>query len=350
MLKQKLLRARILLVDDEDANLKLLSRILEPEGYKRLRTTTDPEEALELFDQLDPDLVLLDLLMPKMDGFEVLKEIRERTPEGTYLPVLILTSDHSQQAKRKGLEGGANDFLTKPLSPTEVRLRVKNLLETRFLHRALQNQNELLEARVRERTRDLESARMETLYRLARAAEYRDDQTGEHTRRVGRASGEIAMALGMSAVEVELIEMVAPLHDVGKIGVPDQILLSPDPLSDEEFEVMKTHTRIGGDLLGGSEFPLLRAAAEVARTHHERWDGAGYPDGLGGSDIPLMGRIVALADTFDALMHQRPYKEAWTLEQTLTEIEESREAHFDPDVVDAFRSTLLEAGEHLRAG
>jgi putative two-component system response regulator len=337
MLEPKFEDARILVVDDEDANIQLLKRILAPAGYHNLTSTTDPTEVFELLEEDEPDLILLDLLMPRMDGFAVMEALRARVPNGTYLPILVLTSDPSQDARRRALSGGAKDFLTKPLSPSEVRLRVKNLLETRFLHQALQDHNYLLEERVRERTSELEGARLEILRRLAEAAEYRDDDTGEHTRRVGRMSARIASVLGLPPSEVELIETVAPLHDVGKIGVPDRILLSPSPLSPEDFEVMKTHTIIGGRLLGGSEFPLLDTAAEIALSHHERWDGAGYPGGFQGSEIPLSGRIVAVADTYDALRHERPYKPAWPREKALEEIEAHRGGQFDPDVVDAFR-------------
>ncbi len=338
---QKLSRARILVVDDDEGNVELLRLVLEPQGYTNLRTTNDPLEAPRIFEEFKPDIVLLDLRMPGMDGFELMEELRRLTPEGTYVPILVLTSDASQDAKRRALAGGAKDFLAKPLSPAEVRLRVRNLLETRFLHVALEAHNRSLEDRVRERTQELEAARLEILYRLARAAEYRDDETGEHTRRVGRVSGQIARALGLPRSEVELIEMVAPLHDVGKIGIPDRILISPARLSEADFEVMKTHTIIGWELLQGSGFSLLETAARIARSHHEHWNGSGYPDGLAGSEIPLEGRIVGLADAFDALTHARPYKRAWSQAEALAEIEANRGQQFDPDVVDAFCEAVI---------
>jgi putative two-component system response regulator len=337
-LDQKLAEARILVVDDDRANVDLLRRVLEPQGYTHIRTTSDPLEAPEIFEEFEPDLVLLDLWMPGMDGFQLMEALRERTPGGVYVPILVITSDSSQDAKRRALAGGARDFLPKPLSPAEVRLRIRNLLETRFLHRALEEHNRSLEERVRKRTADLEAARLEVLRRLARAAEYRDDETGEHTRRVGRTSGRIGRALGLPRGEVELIETVAPLHDLGKIGIPDRILMSPTRLSADDFEVMKTHTIIGWELLRGSGFRLLDTAAQIARSHHEHWDGKGYPDGLSGNAIPLAGRIVALADTFDALIHSRPYKRAWSRAEALAEIEAGRGKKFDPDVVDAFDS------------
>jgi len=344
MIADKLLSARILMVDDEAANLQLLERILESAGFSNLRYTTDPWHALDLCVEWRPDLVLLDLLMPGLDGFGFLEAMKARDDGSGYLPVLVLTSDHSMEAKRRALSGGARDFLTKPLSPVEVRLRVRNLLETRFLHLELQEHNRLLEVRVRERTGELERARYEIMRRLARAAEYRDDDTGDHTRRVGEMSGAIAHALGLDPDEVEMIRRVAPLHDVGKIAIPDAILLRPGPLDQEQREVMQTHTVVGGDLLGGSGFDLLDRAAEVALTHHERWDGKGYPHALAGEDIPISGRIVAIADTFDALTHRRPYKAAWSVDMAWTELEAESGTHFDPAVLRAFGRVLSRSG------
>jgi len=339
--------ARILIIDDEEANITLLRRILEPRGFENLGIATDGREGLEAIEEERPDLILLDLVMPGMDGFEFLEVLQEWVPDEEFLPVLVLTSDHTHDAKRRALSGGAADFLTKPLSPSEVRLRVSNLLQTRFLQKKLRYQNELLEdqkllleQRVRARTQDLEAARLEILNRLARAAEYRDDLTGEHTRRVGRSSAALGRELGLDEYRVEMLHLGAPLHDVGKIGVPDEVLLSPRALTEEEFEVMKVHTIIGADLLGASGFPLLDHAAEIALTHHERWDGKGYPNGLAGEEIPLSGRIVSVVDTFDALTHARPYKDAWTIERALGEILDTRGTHFDPEVVDAFRAVV----------
>jgi putative two-component system response regulator len=254
--------------------------------------------------------------------------------------VLVLTSDNTRDAKRRALSGGARDYLTKPLSPSEVRARVRNLLETRMLYQELRLHNADLERRVRERTLELEGARLQTLQRLARAAEYRDDVTGQHTRRVGRSAARIAAALGWSPLDVEMIRLAAPLHDVGKIGIPDGILLSDARLSQIQFEVMKTHCVIGADILSGSDVPLLRLAAEIALSHHERWDGQGYPAGLAGEDIPQSGRIVAVADTYDALRHPRPYKEAWSAHQAFEDILAGAGKRFDPGVVEAFGDTL----------
>jgi putative two-component system response regulator len=340
MIADRLLQARILMVDDEEPNLDLLRKILEKAGFSNMRATTDPVEALDLCEKWDPDLILLDILMPVMDGFEVLEKLNQCNSHHDYLPVLVLTSDHSSAARRRALSSGARDFLNKPLSPADVRIRVQNLLETRFLHLELQERNRDLEERVRERTAELERARYEILRRLARAAEYRDDNTGDHTRRVGESSAAIAQAYGVDVEEVELIRRIAPLHDVGKIAIPDSILLHPGPLDEEQRNVMRTHTVIGGDMLGGSGFELLDRAAEIAMTHHEHWDGSGYPLGLAGEAISLGGRIVKLADTFDALTHLRPYKEAWSLETAWSWIERKSGAVFDPAVVTAFCRVL----------
>jgi putative two-component system response regulator len=225
---------------------------------------------------------------------------------------------------------------------------VRNLLETRFLHLALRDHNRNLEERVRERTAELEVAHREILARLARAAEYRDDETGEHTRRVGRLSGAIAQELGLDPDEVALIQQVAPLHDVGKIGIPDDILLHPGPLSPEQTKVMRAHTEIGGDLMAGSGIQLLDLAEEIARTHHERWDGSGYPRGMVGEGIPIAGRIVAVADAFDAVCHRRPYKPAVPPAAAWEEIAGKGGGDFDPGVIDAFTRALHSTG--LRIG
>ncbi len=327
--------ANILIVDDEPANAEFLRHVLEPEGYGSVVELTSPREAMERFDEIDPDIVVLDLMMPEWDGFEVMTRIRQRVQPGDYLPILVVTGDTSAEAQRRALSMGARDFLTKPLSPADVRLRVRNLLQTRFLQAQLRQYNALLEERVIERTHELEAARLEILDRLARAAEYRDDDTGQHTYRVGRLAARLASTLGLPQDGIELIRRAAPLHDIGKIGVPDAILLKSGPLTEEERAVMQEHTRIGAEILSGSRFPLLQMAEEIARVHHERWDGGGYPDGLRGADIPVAGRIVAVADVFDSLTHERPYKPAWSVKEALKEIETHAGIYFDPEIAEA---------------
>jgi putative two-component system response regulator len=327
-------KARILIVDDEPASVEVLRRLLERGGFSRIFTTSDPRDAAAMYVEHRPDLILLDLHMPHMDGLQVMDALNE-IAEATYLPILMLTGDVSEEAKRQALSRGAKDFLNKPFTSDEVLLRMGTLLETRFLYLEIQSQNQMLEAKVRDRTRELEGAQIEIIERLALAAEFRDDNTGQHTARVGQLASLIARKIGLPDAQVTLLRRAAPLHDVGKIGVPDAILLKLGKLTTDEFEVVKTHTAIGARILSGSRFPILRLAEEIAFSHHERWDGSGYA-GIPRESIPLAGRIVAVADVFDALIQQRPYKEAWPVDQAIAEIERQRGQHFDPTLVDAF--------------
>lgn len=329
--------ARILIIDDEPANVELLRRVLERAGYARLADTTDPLGAANLYEEFQPDLICLDLHMPSLDGFGVLEQLGPLIPRGSYLPILMLTGDSSSAAKQRALSLGAKDFVTKPFNSEEVLLRIHNLLVPRFMHLELAGYNQHLERQVRDRTRALEDSRLEVLERLARAGEFRDDETGQHTRRVGRTAGCLARSLRLDRAEVELITRAAPLHDIGKIGIPDQILLKPGKLSPEEFEVMKRHSSIGAEILSGGRSTLIQMAAGIAHHHHERWDGTGYPAGLKGDSIPLTARVVGLADVFDALTHARPYRAAWPLEDVLGAVYHQAGAHFDPCVVEAFR-------------
>lgn len=327
--------ARILVVDDQPANIALLQQVLTQVGLTQLCTTTDPTAAADLFSEFQPDLVVLDLHMPVMDGFAVMGEIQRRVTPGIYLPILVITSDSRAATSRQALALGATDFVTRPLRLAEVVLRIRNLLETRHLHERLRERNAGLESEVRRRTKRLAEAQTEALELLALAAEYRDDQTGRHTRRVGTLAALIAREMGLSEEETELIQEAAPLHDVGKVGVPDRILLKQGSISEHERAVMQRHTLIGMRILSRSAFPVMRLAAEIAASHHEWWDGSGYPRGLRGEEIPLPGRIVALADVYDSLTHARPYKRAWTQEEALAEIAGERGTHFDPRGVDA---------------
>jgi len=338
-------QSKVVVLDDDPAVIRLLGRILERGGYKNVVTTTSPHEAIALCTVDEPDLVVLDLHMPDMDGFSVLERIRELTPPDTYLPVLVVTGDMSPWTRQRALSSGANDFLTKPFDTPEVLLRVRNLLETRHMHRKLAEQNEQLEKAVRQRTAELDEARVEILERLAKAAEYRDDGTRRHTERVGIYAARLARALGLDETTVQTIRRAAPLHDLGKIGIPDYILLKPGPLTAEEAAVMRTHTTIGAQILSGSRVPTLVMAAEIALHHHERWDGTGYPHGLAGEDIPLAARIVAVADFYDALSHDRPYRRAWPVHDILAELRRQAGRQFDPDVVAAF----LDLIDHQRA-
>jgi putative two-component system response regulator len=322
--------ARILLVDDEARNIALLRRVLERAGFSRLADTTDPLQAAALCQSFNPDLICLDLHMSPLDGFGVLEQLVPLIPPACYLPILMLTSDSSREAKQRALALGAKDFVTKPFDADEVILRIRNLLVPRFMHLELAGYNQVLELQVRERTRALEESRVEVLERLARAAEFRDDATGQHARRVGVVAGRLAELAGVAAADVELITRAAPLHDIGKIGIPDHILLKPGKLSPEEFEIMKQHAGVGAEILAGGRTNLIRTAAEIAHHHHERWDGTGYPAALRGDSIPLEARLVALADVFDALTHVRPYRGAWSVADALREIERQAGVLFDP--------------------
>lgn len=327
--------ARILIVDDELADVEFLRHVLRGEGYGELIEVTNARAAADRLDELAPDLILLDLVLPDFDGFDFLGRFRDWLPLGGFVPVLVLTGDTSAETRRRALAAGASDFLTKPLSPAEVRLRVRNLVHTRSLHTQLREQNAGLEERVIERTAELEAARQEILDRLARAAEFRDDDTGLHTQRVGRLAARLAQVIGLPDDLVDLLRKAAPLHDIGKIGIPDAILLKEGRLSPEERSLMETHTSIGARILSGSRYPILGMAEEIALTHHERWDGAGYPAGLRGEAIPLTGRIVAVADVFDSLTHVRPYKHAWTVQEAIAEFRAEQGRQFDPTVVEA---------------
>lgn len=333
-----------MVVDDEPANVRLLERMLESWGCPTVYSTTNPREAVPFYLEFQPDLIILDLAMPGLDGFGVMQLLRPLIPAGTYMPVLILTADTTQPTKLRALSVGAKDFLTKPFDEVELSLRVTNLVESRFLHLKMANQNRTLDEKVRERTRALQQSVIETAECLAIAGEFRDDDTGTHTQRVGQTAVQLAQALGIAAPLVELIGRAAPLHDIGKIGIPDAILLKPSKLTPEEFERMKEHTSIGARILARHHTTLLRLASNIAMTHHEHWDGGGYPKGLVGRDIPIEGLIVAVADVFDALTHRRPYKEAWSFERAVAEIKNQSGRMFSPAVVEAFCKVQASGG------
>lgn len=336
--------SRILIVDDEEGNVDVLSRMLKAAGYQSVLGTTDSTQTLPLLQEFRPDLILLDLTMPVMDGFAVLEQLAPFLPNDMYLPILILTGDIRFEARQRALSSGAKDFLLKPFDMTEVLLRIKNLLETRSLYVLLQEQNQNLEVRVAARTRELEEARVEILHRLSDAAEYRDDDTGQHTKRVASIAVAIGRSLGLDHNTLELLRWSSPLHDVGKIGIPDSVLLKPGRLTEPEMDIMKSHTTIGARILMGGQSPLVQMAETIALSHHERWDGRGYPRRLAGDQIPLEARLVAVADVFDALTHARPYRAAWTIDATRAEIERGSGNHFDPRIVKIFLNLSLKNG------
>ena len=336
--------ALILVADDHLADLRMIVKALEEAAYQNLVTTMDPRQVVPMASEHPLDLIVLDLHMPELHGLEIIIELVQAAARMPRCPILAITGDATPTARNRALSIGAKDFVLKPFDNDELLLRINNLLETHFLHKALRQQNEILEERVLDRTRALERAQFEILERLALAAEFRDDSTGHHTDRVGRTAGLIAAALGVGAERARLIERAAPLHDIGKIAIPDHILLKPSSLTYDEFSVIKTHTHIGARILSGSEFPLLQEAEAIALTHHERWDGRGYTADLKGPDIPLGGRIVAIADVFDALTHDRPYKIAWSVDQAMNEIVHQRTRQFDPTIVDAFIAVIERGG------
>ena len=327
--------ASLLVIDDKAENVRLLVRILNRAGYLNITTSTDPTRLSELHSLCKPDIVLLDLHMPARDGFQLLQDMGAFTMGVDRLPIVMITGDSSSEVKRRALLLGAKDFISKPFDPGEVVLRITNLLETRFLYHALRRQNDDLEKKVTERTRQLEESQVEMLERLATAVEFRDDDTGDHTKRVGLISGRLAEAIGLGMVAVELIRRAAPLHDIGKVGIPDNVLLKPGALTPEERAIMQTHTAIGSDMLANGRSDLVTLSQRIARHHHERWDGSGYPDKLVGPNIPLEARIVGVADFLDAVTHDRPYRAAWKLNDALATIGAASGSHFDPVVVEA---------------
>ncbi len=332
----ELAKRRILIVDDEEGVAGPLQRLLQRAGYSDVTVCLNSAEAAAEFTRQQSDLLILDVHMPQRDGFAVMEDLFPEIDPDDYLPIVMITGDQDPEVQQRALTVGVTEFLTKPFEATTVLLRIGNLLEAQRVHREMRSRKDTLELRVQERTKDLAQAQIEILRRLALAAEYRDDVTGHHAERVGVLSALIADALGLGADAVRLIRRAAPLHDVGKIGIPDSILMKPGPLTSAEFGIMKTHTTMGGRILSGSRFPLLRAAKVIALSHHERWDGSGYPIGRSGEDIPLNGRIVAIADVFDSLCHERPYKPARPVSTAVEVIKAGAGNHFDPKVVDAF--------------
>jgi len=334
-------KASILVVDDEDRNLRLMEAMLLPMGYG-VDFARNGEEALEKVQENPPDVILLDIMMPKMDGFEVARRLKQDERTGI-IPIVMVTALREVEERVKALEAGADDFLSKPVDMTELKARVQSLLKVKAYNDHMRDYQKELEAEVAKRTEQLRRAfdkikvaSLDTIYRLTRAAEYKDEDTGAHIQRMSYYSAAVARKMGLTERTVEAILYASPMHDVGKIGIPDSILLKPGKLDPDEWEIMKQHTTIGGRILEGSDTGFLKLAEVIALTHHEKWDGSGYPKGLKGSEIPLAGRITAIADVFDALTCKRPYKEPFELDKAYDIIKESRGSHFDPEVVDAF--------------
>lgn len=328
-------KARILVVDDEVKNLRLMEAMLIPLGYEVI-LAHDGEETLQKVKEISPDVILLDVMMPRMDGFEVARRLKEGE-ETRIIPIVMVTALREVEDRVKALEMGADDFLSKPVERTELRARVQSLLKVKAYNDHLRDYQQELEAEVASRTEQLrqafekiKAASLDTIYRLSRAAEYKDEDTGTHIRRMSYYAIAVARKLGLDESTVETILYAAPMHDIGKIGIPDQILLKPGKLDPEEWEIMKQHTVIGGKILEGSDAEFIQLAEVIALSHHEKWDGSGYPNGLKGSEIPLAGRITAIADVFDALTSKRPYKEPFSVGKSFGIIREGREATLPP--------------------
>lgn len=337
----------VVVIDDAQVNLALMSALLT-----RLPDCTpirflDPIEGLAYCIDNDPDLIIVDYMMPQMDGLEFIGRLRG-APDRENTPLLMVTADHERDVRYRALETGATDFLTKPVDRIEFTSRVKNMLALRRSHVTLANHAQMLEREVRRATAEILERERETLTKLARAAEFRDPETGAHILRMANYSRLIARGLGLPDDMQETILLAAPMHDVGKLGTPDHILLKPGKLTPEEFEIMKQHATIGHEILKDSASPVLQLAAVIAVSHHEKFDGSGYPNRLGGTDIPQVGRIVSVADVFDALTSTRPYKTGWPLEQARDYLVEQRGRHFDPQCVDALLNAWDEV-QHIRA-
>ena len=330
---------RILAIDDQADNLLLIRQAMRQMGYKSVETETDPCKATARFEAEDFDLVLLDFNMPEMNGLDVLFNMADKAGRDC-IPVIMLTAQGDRNTRHATLAAGAKDFISKPIDLMELKLRVGNLLETRSLHLQQRDQNRLLEEKVMQRTEALQSLQVELIRRLVNAAEYRDNETGIHVQRMSLYAQCIGRQLGLSEAQQALLLKASPMHDIGKIGISDSILLKPGKYTPEEFEVMQRHTRIGAKILEGSTFELIQAAHDIALHHHERWNGGGYPSGLRGDEIPLLARIVSVADVFDALTMIRPYKAAWSTEAAYHEIVSLSGSFFDPQVVEAFEAVF----------
>ncbi len=356
-LKMPIPSGRILIIDDESVNIKIVRKYLRDVGFNDIISTTDSSDVFDLIDEAKPDVLLLDLVMPVLGGMEILERIRCED-RWSRLQVVILTASTDRETKVQALQLGANDFLGKPVDASELIVRVRNALLLKAHFDQMDNYSRRLEEEVVARTAELTASRDEVIYRLAKAAEFRDDDTGRHVIRVGRFAEAIALKLGWSEENANLLRQAAQLHDVGKIGVPDSVLLKPGKLTPDEFELIQKHcgfgkkivepvrdvewktiqrhTFLGSALLGVSSSPVLEMAERIALTHHEKWNGKGYPLGLAGDDIPIEGRIVAIADVFDALSTKRTYKSALPSDQCFEIMRAERGEHFDPEVLDAF--------------
>jgi len=338
---QQILQANILIVDDEQANVRLLERYLQREGYQNIKTTTDPRDVEGLCDNTEFNIFLLDIRMPDINGFELMALLKNRYQDN-YLPILVLTAQIDHETRIRALKEGAKDFLSKPFDRLEALTRIHNLIEVGLMHKQLKQHNLLLEGKVKQRTKELYLTRQQVIRRLGLAAEYRDNETGNHIIRMSQYSYLLALASGLTQARADLILNAAPMHDIGKIGIPDSVLLKPGKLDANEWKIMQSHVTVGAKILSGDNSELMLLAKQIALHHHEKWDGNGYPSGLKGEEISIEGRICAVADVFDALLSIRPYKEPWTVDEALNLIESEAGKQFDPQLTRLMRGILPE--------
>lgn len=331
-------RARVLIVDDEERNVKLLAALLQAEGYTTL-SVGNGRDALALAAAEQPDLILLDIMMPDMDGFETVARLKA-DPRTQPVPVIMITALDDRESKLRALEAGAEEFISKPIDRADLRVRVRNLLRLKEYGDFLVDHNRLLAQQVQERTAQLEEANRDTVFTLVRAAEHKDEETGHHVRRISHYCRVLAEAMELPADFHDAIYHASPMHDVGKIGIPDHVLLKPGGFSPEEWSIMRTHCALGASILASGTSPYTRMGAEIALNHHERWDGSGYPNGLKGSVIPLAARIMQICDVYDALRSRRPYKPPIEHTRALAIIVQgdgrTQPEHFDPAVLACF--------------
>ena len=341
-MNRKILKdARILIVDDEIINVSILEELFEINGFQNIEGFTDPVKALELYKNIDFDIILLDINMPVMNGFEFMENI-DVVDKKNPPPVLVLTALHDNQTRMQALTGGASDFVTKPFQSDEVICRVNNLLELHCAKKSLIHLNHDLERKVEERTQDFIQSQKEALRSLGAAAEFRDMDTASHTIRVGWYSRILGEKIGISGNDLEILFQAAPMHDIGKVGIPDSILLKQGKLTSDEWDIMKSHSEIGARILENHTSPLMLAAKEIAHCHHEKWDGSGYPYNLKGNDIPINARLVIIADIFDALTITRPYKDEWPLDKAIEYIRSESGNFFEPDLIKVFDDVVPE--------